>query len=199
MTDSIITVRLTRNLRYKLTYVKIFETYLESEVGREVTQLLQSLIQAQQSAIAPLSSYLRRLDVNTQELPLDDKLLSHALGREDTKSRLRFIYDGLERAVSWYRMQLVDRQMTADPDLKELLFDLGEYDAAKLWRVEAVMSMLKIPVKLKTKDYEDQMSVEPERREGWQSRLVEDVGRPAWSGSRSSRWQRPRKPRWDER
>ena len=30
MTESIVVVRLTRNLRYKLTYVKIFESFLES-------------------------------------------------------------------------------------------------------------------------------------------------------------------------
>jgi hypothetical protein len=199
MTDSIVVVRLTRNLRYKLTYVKIFETYLESERNQEVIKLLRTLIQAQQTAIAPLSSYLRRVDVNTQELPLDDKLMSHALSRDDSHSRLRFIYDGMERATSWYKMQVVDRQMMADPEVEELLFELGEIDAAKLWRVEAVMSILKIPVKLKAKEYEEQVPVEPERREGWQPRLVEDVGRPAWSGRFDTRWQRPSKPRKSDR
>jgi hypothetical protein len=196
MTDSIVVVRLTRNLRYKITYVKIFETYLESEKNQEVIKLLRTLIQAQQTAIAPLSSYLRRMDVNTQELPLDEKLMSHALSRNDSRARLRFIYDGLERATSWYRMQVVDKQMTADPELGELLFELGEIDAAKLWHVETVMSILKIPVKLRTKEYEEDARPETERREGWQPRLVEDVSRPAWSGSRfDSRWQKPSKPR----
>jgi hypothetical protein len=193
MTDSIVVVRLTRNLRYKLTYIKIFETYLESERDQEVVKLLRTLIQAQQTAIAPLSSYLRRLDINTQDLPLDDKLMSHALSRDDSQSRLRFIYDGLERAAGWYRMQVVDRQMTADPELEELLYELGELDGAKLWRVEAVMGVLKIPVKLKTKEYEEPVAVEPERREGWQPRLAEDVRRPSWSGRLDNR--RPKPPR----
>jgi hypothetical protein len=199
MTDSIVVVRLTRNLRYKLTYVKIFETYLESARSQEVIKLLRTLIQAQQTAIAPLSSYLRRMEVNVQELPLDDKLMSHALSRDDSQSRLRFIYDGLERATSWYRMQLVDRQMTADPELAELLFELGEIDAAKLWRVDAVMSILKIPVKLKAKEYEEQAQPEPERREGWQPRLVEDVSRPVWSDRLDSRWQKPSRSRRGDR
>jgi hypothetical protein len=200
MTESIVVVRLTRNLRYKLTYVKIFEKYLESERNQKVINLLRTLLQAQQTAIAPLSSYLRRMDVNTQELPLDDKLMSHAFTREDTHSRLRFIYDGLDRASSWYKMQLVDKQMTADPELEELMFELGEIDAAKLWRVEAVMNILKMPVKLKTKEYEEQAAPEPERREGWQPRLVEDVSRPGWSSGRfDSRWQKPSRPRRGER
>jgi hypothetical protein len=200
MTDSIVAIRLTRNLRYKLTYVKIFEAYLESERNQHVTKLLQVLLQAQQTAIAPLSSYLRRMEADIQDLPLDDKLMDHALSREDSASRLRFIYDGLERAVSWYKMQLVDRQMTADPELEALLFELGEIDAAKLWRVDAVMGILKIPVKLKTKEYEEPAPVEPERREGWQSRLTEDVGRPAWSGrQQDSRWRRSSRYRRNER
>ena len=73
MAESIVVIRLTRNLRYKLTYVKIFETYLESEPGPDVTELLKALIQAQQSAIVPLSRYLRRLDVKTHDLELDQK------------------------------------------------------------------------------------------------------------------------------
>lgn len=199
MTETIVTIRLTRNLRYKLTYVRIFETYLESERNQEVVKLLQTLIQAQQNAIAPLSSYLRRLDVNIQDLPLDDKLMAHALSREDTQSRLRFLYDGLERAAAWYKTQLVDKQMTSDPELASLLLELGEIDAAKLWRVEAIMGILKIPVKLKPKEYEDQLVIEPERQEGWQSRLGEDIGRPVWTSRQESRWQRPSRYRRNER
>jgi hypothetical protein len=149
MTESIVVVRLTRNLRYKLTYVKIFETYLESEPGAEIVDLLKSLIQAQQAAVSPLSRYLRHLDVQTQDLELDQKLMGHAFSRDNIRTRMRFIYDGLSRAVSWYKTQLLDRQMTADPEVKELLIELGEIDAAKLWRTEAVMGMLRIPTQVK--------------------------------------------------
>jgi hypothetical protein len=193
MTQSIVVIRLTRNLRYKLTYIKIFESYMEPNPGPVVMELLKSLIQAQQTAIAPLSSYLRRLDVNTQELELDTKLLAHAASRDNVRSRLRFINDGLKRAVSWYKTQLMDKQMTADLELEQLLFELGEIDAAKLWHTEVVMSRLKIPLKLREKDWEAQPRSVPDEREGWRPRLVEDVGRPAWGGSRSSRWRQPSK------
>jgi hypothetical protein len=193
MTQSIVAIRLTRNLRYKLTYIRIFESYMEPNPGPVVMELLKSLIQAQQTAIAPLSGYLRRLDVNTQELELDMKLLSHAASRDNIRSRLRFIHDGLKRAVSWYKTQLMDKQMTADLELEQLLFELGEIDAAKLWHTEVVMGRLKIPLKLREKEWDAQPRSAPDEKEGWRPRLVEDVGRPAWSGSRSSRWQRPSK------
>jgi hypothetical protein len=182
---------MSRNLRYKLTYIEIFKRYMEPDPGPQVRELLQSLIQAQQSAVAPLSGYLRRLDVKTQELGLNEKLLAHASSRQDVKSRLRFIYDGMNRAVAWYRMQLVDRQMTSDPELRELLFQLGETDAAQLWRTEATMAMLKIPVKFKEKDWSEQPRQVPESEDTWRPRLVEDVARPSWSGKRSSGWSRP--------
>jgi hypothetical protein len=200
MPESIVVIRLTRNLRYKLTYVKIFETYLESEPGPDVTELLKALIQAQQSAIVPLSRYLRRLDVNTHELELDQKLLGHALSREHVKAQLRFIYDGLQRAVSWYKTQVTDRQMTADPELRELLLQLGEMDAAKLWRTEAVMSMLRVPTRIKEKDWEDQSERrEPDYDKGWRPGLVEDIGRPAWGGTDYGAYPRPSRSRGRDR
>ena len=99
MAESIVVVRLVRNLRYKLTYIQIFESYMEPDPGRNIVGLLDSLIQAQQLAIAPLSSYLRRLDVNVQETELDDKLMAHASSRDNIRAQLRFIYEGLSRAV----------------------------------------------------------------------------------------------------
>jgi len=147
---------------------------------------------------APLSSYLRRLDVNVQDMELDEKLMRHAFGRDDVKGRLRFIYEGLSRAVAWYRTQVVDKQMTADPELRDLLLELGEIDAAKLWLTEATMAMLRISTKPKPKDYSDQRRPEPQRLEGWQSRLLEDVGRPGWSVERPPRWRQPSRPRRKE-
>jgi len=188
MPESIVVIRLSRNLRYKLTYIKIFETYLESERQTTVAELLRSLLQAYQIAIGPLASYLRRLDVATQELELDDKLLDHASSRGDTESQLRFIHDGLSRAASWYKTQLADRQMAADPELRQLLVELGEIDAAKLWRTEAVMASLKIPLTVKGPDFSEPAapSPEPTRTTEWRPRLVEDVRRPNWTGERGS-------------
>jgi hypothetical protein len=191
MTNSIVVIRLTRNLRYKLTYIKIFETYLESDPDPEIAKLLRSLIQAQQSAIAPLSRYLRRLDVQTQDLELDQKLMSHAFSRDSVKAQLRFIYDGLDRAVSWYKTQLLDRQMTSDTELRDLLIELGEIDATMLWRTEAIMGMLRIPTKVKEKDWSNQERVPSQQDIEWRSRLMEDVGRPSWQGTRSTRWSKP--------
>lgn len=191
MVEPIVEIRLTRNLRYKLSYVKIFETYLEKVADAEVAALLEALIEAQQSSIAPLSRYLRQHDVSTQGLALDQRLLDHALGREGVSAQLRFIYEGLKRAVAWYKTQLMDRQMTADPDLRDLLLELGEIDAAKLWRTEAVMGMLRIPTDAKDKGWIDQDRMEPEQDDDWRPRLVEDVGRPAWQANRSPRWPRP--------
>lgn len=188
MAESIVVLRLVRNLRYKLTYIKIFESYMEPDPGRNVVELLNSLIQAQQAAIAPLSSYLRRLDVNVQETELDEKLMDHASSRDNVKIRLRFIYEGLTRAVSWYKMQLVDRQMTADPDLKALLFELGELDAAQLFRTEATMAMIGVSTKSREKDFGDQRRIEPDGLEGWRPSLVENVERTTWEGPREPRW-----------
>jgi hypothetical protein len=194
MVESIVATRLVRNLRYKLTYIKIFETYLESDPKPEVRRLLEALIEAQKTAIGPLSRYLRHLDIAVQDLELDQKLLKHAFARTDVKSRLRFIHEGLLRATSWYKTQLLDRQMSGDPELGTLLLELGEIDAAKLWQTDAVMAALRIPTRLKERDWDDQTRVQPEEAE-WQPRLVEDTGHKDWQDrSRGPRqWPRPSK------
>jgi hypothetical protein len=189
--ESIVGKRLVRNLRYKLTYIEIFERYIEDNPGPEVVALLESLVEAQRSAISFLSSYLRGLDVNIQEVDLNDRLMSQAFERDNVKAQLRFIHDGLTRAASWYKTQLMDRQMTSDSELQQLLFELGEIEAAKLWRTEATMGRLKVAVKFEEKDWDAPSQPEPDQDEEWRPRLVEDVGRPAWGGSQQSRWPRP--------
>ena len=195
MTESIVIVRLTRNLRYKLTYVKIFELFLESDPDPVISDLLHALIEAQNSAIAPLSRYLRRQDVQAQSMELDQKLLNHAAERENVKAQMRFICDGLKRAVSWYRTQLMDKQMVSDPELRDLLLELGEADAAKLWRTEATMAMLRIPTTVKEKDWQEPQPSRPQQETEWQPRLVEDVQRTDWENRWRSRWQSPDKNR----
>lgn len=194
MTEPIVALRLVRNLKYKLTYMRIFEDYLETASGAEFVDLLRTLIQTQQASIAALSSYLRHLDANLLDLELNDKLLVQAAGRTDTKSRLRFIYDGLQRAVGWYHMQLVDKQMGSDPELRRLLIELGEMEAAKLWRTEAVMGILKIPTRAREKEYEAEAGPDLAQQEVWKPRLVDDYSRPTW-GERPPRSSRPGKPR----
>ena len=72
--------------------------------------------------------------------------------------------------------------MTVDPELRQLLFQLGENEAAKLWRVETVMERLRIPLKPEPEDQRELRRIRPQRAHGWHSRLLEDVERPAWKG-----------------
>ena len=60
MTDSIVVLRLTRNLRYKITYIRIFETFLEDEPGPEAAGLFRALIKAQSPFHHPIEVQTRR-------------------------------------------------------------------------------------------------------------------------------------------
>jgi hypothetical protein len=144
MADSLVVKRLVRSLRYRLTYIKVYESFLAQESHPEVVRLLRALIGAQQSVLTPLAGYLQGLGVTTEGLPLVQKLLEHAASRRDSQSRMRFVHYGLEKAVSWYREQLLDSKMTADPALMQLLLELGEIEAASLWRADVAMGELGI-------------------------------------------------------
>lgn len=186
MTDSIVVKRLVRNLRYKLTYIKVFESFLKPAPPPAMVRLLNSLVEAQQAAALSLERYLQGMGADTQDLALYEDLMEHAAQRYGVRARLHFIYYGLDRAVSWYKTQLVDRQMTADPELRKLLLDLGEREAASLWRTEAVMVLLRIGLNSEAKDRRRPTRVEPDQEDGWRSRLMETDRRPDWSGQRSA-------------
>jgi hypothetical protein len=143
-------------------------------------------MEAQQSAVASLTSYLSGVDVYVQDLSPDQRLLEHAANRQGVGSRLRFLHYGLGKAVSWYRMQLTDKQMTADPELRNLLFELGQMEAAKLWRVEAVMTMLRMPLQPELEDQRELRRFRTPEPQDWRPGLAEDVGRPAWKGRQST-------------
>lgn len=191
MTESNVAARLTRNLRFKLTYIQIFEDWLDADHGAEMSEHLRDLVRVQQSAVAALSSYLRRLDMamymGVQDLELNEKLLGQAVDRRNLASRLRFVHEALLGAVSWYRLQFADKQMTSEPELYQLLLELGELDAVKLWRTKAIMGELKIPLKPKEKDWDvDRPRRDHDQLEGWRPRLLDDLGQSAWSGDRTS-------------
>jgi hypothetical protein len=188
--DTIVVKRLVRNLRYKLTYIMVFESFLLPEPHPAVTGLLRALISAEQTAIVPLARYLKGLGVATQDLTPNRRLLDHTSDRNDVRSRLRFIHYGLSKAVSWYKTQLMDKQMTADPELKKLLFELGEREAASLWRTEAVMVMLRIRRDSVPKDPRRPSRTETEQEDSRHLPLMDTLGRPAWTGRQPATWTR---------
>jgi len=183
MADSIVVKRLVRNLQYRATYIRVFETFQRPNPGPLVNQLLNLLIEAQQAAVVSIARYLRGLDVDIQDLSLKPNLLAQAAECRGIKARLRFLYRGLERNALWYKEQLVDSQMTADPELRQLLLERGEAEAASIWRLEGVMAMLAITPKQEPKELPEP---EPEERQprGWRSNLMENVG----PSPRSGRW-----------
>lgn len=182
MTDSIVVKRLIRSLQYRLTYIRVFEVFLEPDLHPAIVRLLGSLIEVQQIAVVTLSNYLQGMSVDTQSLPLNQKLMDQAAQRPSTSSRLRFIRYGLKRSVSWYKMQLVDRQMTADPVLKQILFELGEREAAGLWHTEAVMVMLRIRLEPWSRDRQAPPRQTLVQEIDRYSCRIGSTKRPVWSG-----------------
>jgi hypothetical protein len=186
MSDSIVVKRLIRNLRYRQTYIEVYQAFQEPGLNSAVVRLLSSLTVTQQTAVVTLSSYLRGLSVDTQDLPPKQELMEQAAQRQGVSSRLHFVHYGLKRAVSWYGMQLTDRQMTGDPELRRILFELGQSEAAKLWHTEAVMMMLGILRDSVPKRPRGSSYAEQDQSDRWHSRLMDSSRRPSWSGGQPS-------------
>ncbi len=143
-TLSTVTARLARNLEYKLTYLEIYQGYLAQGGESEALEFIRALIDTQQDSIAGLSSRLRQLDYPVRQLAALEKLKAQAFTRRDTAGKLQFVQTGLERSAAWYAEQLLDPEIRADADTRQLLIELGQADAAALWRVNALLGEMAI-------------------------------------------------------
>ena len=149
--------------------------------------LLHALIYAQMSAVARLTGNLQKLGVAARGLPLVHKLKDQASSRKDALSQLRFVCFGLTKAVSWYRAQLMDKQMTADAELRGLLLELGELEAASLWRTRAVMIMMGVREENESGRTAGSYGFEYARGGQSQSRRPGPSSRTAWTRRQSGR------------
>jgi hypothetical protein len=179
MADSIVVKRMVRNLQYRQTYIKVFEDFSSSGFHPQVIKLLSSLIETQQTAVVALSRYLRGLGVDTQDPVVYRRLVQQAAERQGTSAQLRFIHYGLRKSVSWYKTQLTDRQMTADPELQRLLLELGENEAASLWRTEAVMVLLRIHPESEPRRPRGPLRTKANQEDSWRPRLMDPLRHPA--------------------
>jgi hypothetical protein len=169
-----------RNLRYKLTYAQILKSFLKTSSNPRTADLFKKLAEAQEAAIASLRIYLQGLGIGTDDLQLNQQLMAHAAQRNDISSRLRFMHYGLDRAASWYKIQLKDDKMTSDPDLRDLLLTLGEIDAARLWHTRMVMQSLQITTDPNRKT--DDATARPSGKAEWRPHLVEDLAQHSQQG-----------------
>ena len=197
MVGSIVVTRMLRNLRYKLTYAQILKSFLQTSSNPRTTDLFKKLAEAQEAAIASLRIYLQGLGIGTDDLQLNQRLMSHAAQRNDISSRLRFMHYGLDRAASWYKIQLQDDKMTSHPDLRDLLLTLGEIDAAKLWHTRMVMQSLQIATDPNRKT--DDATVRPSEKVEWRPRLVEDLAQNSQQGQTKRNKSKQRRVRHSSR
>ena len=184
MPDSIVVKRLVRNLRYRETYVKVYESFLQQEPHPELARLLSALIRVQQSAVVLLSGYLQDLGAPVQDLPPVQKLVGHARSRNSVRSRFHFIHYGLTRAVSWYREQLMDQRMISEPGLKQLLFELGEAEAASLWRTEIAMAVVGVRQESELAESARVPSLKTTEPDRWPRRRPVTPEHQPWTGAR---------------
>lgn len=187
MSESLIVKRLRRNLRYRRTYVQVYEEYLQSERNTRLQELLRGLVESQQAACAELEQNLRRLNGSSNGLAPYNQLLADAAKRTDARSRLLFIQSGLKRSVNWYLTQLMDKRVSSEPDVRQLLIDLGENESAQLWRTEALLHLLRVPVDVEVSQDAESSRFESQQDEDWRSALAEDVRRPSWGGEQPGR------------
>jgi hypothetical protein len=141
---STVVAYLARNLDYKLTYLEIYQEYLEQVGEKEVIEFIQALMDAEQESIARLSSRLRQLGHPVRQQASLEKLKAQAFTRRDTPGKLQFVQAGLERSAAWYAEQLLNREMVADWDTRQLLIELGRTEAAYLWHANALLAEMAV-------------------------------------------------------
>ena len=98
--------RLLAALRSRRTYLLIYQDYLKRSPKAEFAELLATLSEHAQEAIALLGRALRRIDHNPKHAGINEKLLGQGVGRRVAAGKLNFIIVGMARNLDWYAEQL---------------------------------------------------------------------------------------------
>jgi LmbE family N-acetylglucosaminyl deacetylase len=98
--------RLLAALRSRRTYLLIYQDYLKRSPKPDFAELLATLSEHVQEAIALLSRALRRIDLNPKHAGINEKLLGQGVGRRVAAGKLNFIIVGMARNLEWYAEQL---------------------------------------------------------------------------------------------
>lgn len=97
--------RLLAALRSRRTYLLIYQDYLKHAAKPDFVELLTTLIDHTQEAIALLSSALRRIDLNPKRAGINEKLMGQGASRKGAPGKLNFIIVGAARNLDWYAQQ----------------------------------------------------------------------------------------------
>lgn len=98
--------RLLAALRGRRTYLLIYQDFLKSSPKPDFAELLTTLINHTQEAIALLSGALRRIDRSPLRAGVNEKLLGQGGGRKGALGKLNFIIVGAAKNLDWYAQQL---------------------------------------------------------------------------------------------
>ena len=133
--------RLYASLRARRTYLMIYQDYLRQRPKKDVSQLLEGLIEDTQDAIAMLSSQLRRTGHSPLAAGVNESLLQQARRRRGTLSKLNFIVVGSRNTVSWYEgCQKADDP----PDAEALWQELIAREADNLQRIKDLLGAIEV-------------------------------------------------------
>lgn len=122
--------RLLAALRSRRTYLMIYQEYARHSPKPDFAELLQTLEDRAQEAIALLSSALRRVDRNPKRSGINEKLLAQGVHRRGAAGKLNFIIAGTAKNIDWYQQQLAQDDPPAIKAVWQGLVDLEIQDQA---------------------------------------------------------------------
>jgi hypothetical protein len=120
--------RLLAALRSRRTYLMIYQDYLKRSPKAEFVELLTTLNEHTQEAIALLSRSLRQIDRNPKLAGVNEKLLAQGVGRRVAAGKLNFIIVGSAKNLDWYAQQLGQDDPPAIKAVWQALIELETQD-----------------------------------------------------------------------
>lgn len=120
--------RLLAALRSRRTYLMIYQEYLKHSPKPDFAELLVTLVDHTQEAIALVSAALRRIDRNPKRAGINEKLLAQGVSRKGAPGKLNFIIVGAARNLDWYRQQLAENDPSMISAVWQGLMELETHD-----------------------------------------------------------------------
>jgi hypothetical protein len=106
----------------------LYQEYLRHSPKPDFAELLATLVEHTQEAIALISGALRRIDRNPKRAGINEKLLAQGVSRKGAPGKLNFIIVGAAKNLDWYRQQLAQNDPPAISAVWQGLMELETHD-----------------------------------------------------------------------
>lgn len=134
------TAAIRRNIGSRLSYKRLFETFLRETQESDIEPLMEEFISEEQEGLSLLAGALRRLGHSVPTEETENKLLPQFWTRRTPLDQLEFVRQGTIKAAEWYAARAVDEKHSTP--VRDVFAELAAVQRRRIATLDAFIQQL---------------------------------------------------------